>query len=234
MLNSCSLRLQIKENPWEALKHMWSFSSSLGGLLTQSLVSTPASLLENVKHVDSNSLSFSSGTPRPLTLIPVQLLSQSHQGSKKKKQIPERLCRRFHFRQENMDGRKLSCLHKHWPCLFQSAELGACFFWKQEQMMLMGVLKTNVCVSPADCQKKNMLGIKRFKVWCVIWLCVKNCWFRVMWQHRPRNVSAESRNARTWVPLRVVPNYFQLGWKQGYIIFRCRNSTDSLCVLIFF
>lgn len=66
---------------------MWSFSSSLGGLLTQSLVSTPASLLENVKHVDSNSLSFSSGTPRPLTLIPVQLLSQSHQGSKKKKQI---------------------------------------------------------------------------------------------------------------------------------------------------
>lgn len=87
MLNSCSLRLQIKENPWEALKHMWSFSSSLGGLLTQSLVSTPASLLENVKHVDSNSLSFSSGTPRPLTLIPVQLLSQSHQGSKKKKQI---------------------------------------------------------------------------------------------------------------------------------------------------
>lgn len=103
-----------------------------------------------------------------------------------------------------------------------------------KQMMLMGVLKTSVCVSPADCQKKNMLGIKRFKAWCVIWLCVKNCWFRVMWQHRPRNVSAESRNARTWVPLRVVPNYFQLGWKQGYIIFRCRNSTDSLCVLIFF
>lgn len=159
MLNSCSLRLQIKENPWEALKHMWSFSSSLGGLLTQSLVSTPASLLENVKHVDSNSLSFSSGTPRPLTLIPVQLLSQSHQGSKKKKQIPERLCRRFHFRQENMDGRKLSCLHKHWPCLFQSAELGACFLWnrwcwwaswKQVFVCLQQTVRRKTCWASSD------------------------------------------------------------------------------------
>lgn len=100
---SFHLRLQIEANPWKALEHVWSFSSTLGGLLRR----TSSQLQRHCWRMWSMLIPavclWVLAPTRPLTPSPVQLLSQSHQGSNRKRnpQNPERLCRRFNFRQEN-------------------------------------------------------------------------------------------------------------------------------------